>query len=454
MKFKPDKKYFYWGLTIFLVIAASILFYFVIFHMDSLKRGIDMIISILMPLIVGLLISYVMWPLVHLIETKILLKIFYKAKAGSSKKGKKAIRLASVLITLFLFIFAIYLLLALLIPQVFNSIVSIVENFPRYIGNIQDWISSLFRNNPDMEDTVNNLIANYSSKAEGWLNQDLLPQMNNLLRNLSSGLIGVITFVKNLVLGLIVSIYVLYGKESLIANAKKGLYAVFKTKRANQIIRDCQYIDATFGKYIIGMTLDSLNIAVWCYVGLLILGMPYALLISVVVGVTNFIPFFGPYLGAIPSAVLIFMVNPIQALYFIIFIFILQQIDGNFIAPRILGDSTGMSSLMVLIAIMVFGGLFGIPGMLIGVPLCAVICTIIRHFLESRLASRALPRDQEFYVGLDHIDEESHEAVRLNRGREIRKEEAFTFQPKTASEKKTDRAEPDTGKESGGAEEK
>ncbi len=427
MKFRPDKKYFQWGLTVFLVIAASILFYFVIFHMDVLGRGLNLIISILMPLIVGLLISYVMWPLVHLIETKVFMKLCNKLKIQYEKKGRKAMRLASVLITLFLFIFAIYLLLALLIPQVFNSIISIVENFPRYIDNIQQWISSFFRDNPDMEDTINNLISTYSSKAEGWLNQDLVPQLNNILRNISSGLIGVINFMKNLILGIIVSIYVLYGKESLIANAKKGLYAVCRTKRANQIIRDCQYIDATFGKYIIGMTLDSLNIAVWCYIGLLILDMPYALLISVVVGVTNFIPFFGPYLGAIPSAVLIFMVNPIQALYFIIFIFILQQIDGNFIAPRILGDSTGMSSLMVLIAIMIFGGLFGIPGMLIGVPLCAVICTIVRHFMESRLEAKRLPKEQDFYMGLDHIDEASREAVRMNRGREIRKEEAFTF---------------------------
>lgn len=154
-----------------------------------------------------------------------------------------------------------------------------------------------------------------------------------------------------------------------------------------------------------------------------------------VVGVTNFIPFFGPYLGAIPSAVLIFMVNPIQALYFIIFIFVLQQIDGNFIAPRILGDSTGMSSLMVLVAIMVGGGLFGIPGMLIGVPVCAVLCTAVRHFMERRLADKNLPTDQEFYNGLDQINEESHEGVHLRRGREVRRDEAFVFKSRKTEEK-------------------
>lgn len=316
-----------------------------------------------------------------------------------------------------------------------NSIASIVENFPRYIDNIQEWISSTLKNNPDMENTVNNLISTYSEKAEEWLSQDLMPQMNSIIRELSSGLVGFITFIKNVILGIIVSIYMLYGKENLIANAKKGVYALFSTRRANQIIKDCQYIDATFGKYIIGMMLDSLNIAVWCYVGLLILQMPYAILISVVVGVTNFIPFFGPYLGAIPSAVLIFMVNPIQALYFIIFIFVLQQIDGNFIAPRILGDSTGMSSLMVLVAIMVGGGLFGIPGMLIGVPVCAVLCTAVRHFMERRLADKNLPTDQEFYNGLDQINEESHEGVHLRRGREVRRDEAFVFKSRKTEEK-------------------
>ena len=435
MKLGPDNNYFRWGLTAFLTAAAGILFYFVIFHMRVLKSGIDLVIAILMPVIYGLLISYVLWPLVRIFETKLFGKILKKMKVTPTAKGKKAIRLTCVLATLFLFLFAIYLLLALLIPQVANSIASIVENFPRYIDNIQEWISSTLKNNPDMENTVNNLISTYSEKAEEWLSQDLMPQMNSIIRELSSGLVGFITFIKNVILGIIVSIYMLYGKENLIANAKKGVYALFSTRRANQIIKDCQYIDATFGKYIIGMMLDSLNIAVWCYVGLLILQMPYAILISVVVGVTNFIPFFGPYLGAIPSAVLIFMVNPIQALYFIIFIFVLQQIDGNFIAPRILGDSTGMSSLMVLVAIMVGGGLFGIPGMLIGVPVCAVLCTAVRHFMERRLADKNLPTDQEFYNGLDQINEESHEGVHLRRGREVRRDEAFVFKSRKTEEK-------------------
>ena len=435
MKLGPDNKYFRWGLTAFLTAAAGILFYFVIFHMRVLKSGIDLVIAILMPVIYGLLISYVLWPLVRIFETKLFGKILKKMKVTPTAKGKKAIRLTCVLATLFLFLFAIYLLLALLIPQVANSIASIVENFPRYIDNIQEWISSTLKNNPDMENTVNNLISTYSEKAEEWLSQDLMPQMNSIIRELSSGLVGFITFIKNVILGIIVSIYMLYGKENLIANAKKGVYALFSTRRANQIIKDCKYIDATFGKYIIGMMLDSLNIAVWCYVGLLILQMPYAILISVVVGVTNFIPFFGPYLGAIPSAVLIFMVNPIQALYFIIFIFVLQQIDGNFIAPRILGDSTGMSSLMVLVAIMVGGGLFGIPGMLIGVPVCAVLCTAVRHFMERRLADKNLPTDQEFYNGLDQINEESHEGVHLRRGREVRRDEAFVFKSRKTEEK-------------------
>ena len=435
MKLGPDNKYFRWGLTAFLTAAAGILFYFVIFHMRVLKSGIDLVIAILMPVIYGLLISYVLWPLVRIFETKLFGKILKKMKVTPTAKGKKAIRLTCVLATLFLFLFAIYLLLALLIPQVANSIASIVENFPRYIDNIQEWISSTLKNNPDMENTVNNLISTYSEKAEEWLSQDLMPQMNSIIRELSSGLVGFITFIKNVILGIIVSIYMLYGKENLIANAKKGVYALFSTRRANQIIKDCQYIDATFGKYIIGMMLDSLNIAVWCYVGLLILQMPYAILISVVVGVTNFIPFFGPYLGAIPSAVLIFMVNPIQALYFIIFIFVLQQIDGNFIAPRILGDSTGMSSLMVLVAIMVGGGLFGIPGMLIGVPVCAVLCTAVRHFMERRLADKNLPTDQEFYNGLDQINEESHEGVHLRRGREVRRDEAFVFKSRKTEER-------------------
>ena len=267
------------------------------------------------------------------------------------------------------------------------------------------------------------------------MTHDLVPQLNSLLRNLSSGLLEVVTFLKNLILGLIVSIYILLSKESLATNVKKGIYALFKTRRANQIIKEIRYINKTFGGYIIGMLLDSLNIAVLCYIGTTLLDMPYSILISVIVGVTNVIPFFGPYLGAIPSAILIFMVDPIKAIYFIIFIFVLQQIDGNFIAPRIIGDSTGMSPLMVLAAIMIGGGLFGIPGMLIGVPVFAILCTIVKNYVTHCLRKRKLPTDTAEYDHLDHVDLETNQTVYTSGTKEVSPDEVFCFGDSPESEK-------------------
>jgi predicted PurR-regulated permease PerM len=427
MKLKPEKKHLQWGITAFLVIAAAILFYYVIFHMGSLKSGLDILLDILMPLIFGAVIAYLFWPLVKLFEQKLFTPLFRKMNVHFQKRGKKVLRLVSILLTLFLIVLGIYLLLAMLIPQVVNSIMNIVDNFPRYANNLQDWLSELLKDHPDMQTTVNDLLDNVSGRAEDWMTHDLVPQLNNLLKNLSSGLIGLVTFLKNLILGLIVSIYILLSKESLAANVKKGIYALFKTRRANQIIKEIRYINATFGGYIIGMLLDSLNIAILCYIGTTLLGMPYSILISVIVGVTNVIPFFGPYLGAIPSAILIFMVNPIQALYFIIFIFILQQIDGNFIAPRIIGDSTGISPLMVLAAIMIGGGMFGIPGMLFGVPVFAILSTITRNFIGHCLRKKKLPTEPEAYGSLDHVDLQTNERVYSASRKNIRPDEVFCF---------------------------
>lgn len=237
---------------------------------------------------------------------------------------------------------------------------------------------------------------------------------------------GFVNFLMNIVLGIIISIYILYSRESLIANAKKALYALFKTETATQFIKDTQYVNHTFGGYITGMILDSVNIGIMCYIGALILNLPYALLISVIVAVTNVIPFFGPYLGGVPSAFLILLVDPLKALYFVIFIFLLQQLDGNVIAPRILGGSTGLTGFMVVVSITIGGGLFGIPGMLIGVPVCAVLCTIIKNYIEGRLKEKNLPTDRDFYEDIDHLNPKSKQRV-LYSDKDIKPEEVFRY---------------------------
>lgn len=306
----------------------------------------------------------------------------------SNQESPEMIRMFCVIISLLLFFLIIYGLLSMLVPEIINSITNIIDSFPRYINNIQKWMDDILKNTPELASNSNMIFSKVFSRAETWLSNDLLPQINSIVKNFSTGFFGVLIFLKNFLIGAMISIYLLYGKETYIAHGKQLLYCIFRPETSNNLIRDLQFIDKTFGGFIVGKILDSLIIGMLCYIGTVILNLPYALLISVVVGVTNVIPFFGPYLGAIPSAFLILLVNPIQCIYFIIFILILQQFDGNFLGPKILGGSTGLSSFMVIVAILVGGGLFGIVGMFIGVPTCAVICTILRNLIRGRLEKK------------------------------------------------------------------
>lgn len=404
MKNFLEKKYVQIGVTAFCVIAASLLFYFGIFHTASITKGLKAIYNILTPIVYAAAISYVLWPLIRFMEKSIIYRICEKKNWKPSEKVRHGIRMICVIVTLLLFFFGIYGLLSMLIPELINSITNIIDNLPRYINNIEKWLTNLLKNYPELEENSSMIFSTVTARAETWLTNDLLPKINLLVASFSTGFMGALVFLKNFLIGAMISIYLLYGKESYVAQGKRLLYCLFSTQTTNNIIRDLQYVDKTFGGFIIGKVLDSLIIGILCYIGTTILNLPYALLVSVIVGVTNVVPFFGPYIGAVPSAVLILLVNPIQCIYFVIFILLLQQFDGNFLGPKILGGSTGLSSFMVIVAILVGGGLFGIFGMFVGVPACAIICTVIRNGIQSRLEKKKMPIDLESYRDIDHLD--------------------------------------------------
>lgn len=411
MKNILGKKYVQIGITAFCVIAASMLFYFGIFHTASIARGLNTIYTILTPIVYAAAISYVLWPVIRFMERSVVYRICEKKNWNPTHKVRHAIRMICVIITLLLFLLGIYGLLSMLIPELINSITNIIDNLPRYINNIEKWLTNLLKNYPDLEENSSMIFSAVTSKAETWLTDDLLPKINLLVASFSTGFLGVLVFLKNFLIGAMISIYLLYGKESYVAQGKRLLYCLFSTRTTNNIIRDLQYVDKTFGGFIIGKVLDSFIIGILCYIGTTILNLPYALLVSVIVGVTNVIPFFGPYIGAVPSALLILLVNPIQCVYFVIFILLLQQFDGNFLGPKILGGSTGLSSFMVIVAILVGGGFFGIFGMFVGVPACAVICTVIRNCIQNRLTKKCMPIDLESYQNIDHLDAETLKPV-------------------------------------------
>ena len=328
MKFRWDNRYLHWGVTAFLVIAASMLFYYGIFHMKTLIVGIKTFLGIMAPIIYGVILAYILSPLINLFEQKLIYPQLEKHNIKLQKKGKRAIRWGCVLFSMFLFWIIIYALLMMVLPQLIRSIMSIIYSFPYYIKVIEKWLNSFVEHgwklNPEMLDMINQ----YSVKAQEYLTTDILPQMQDMLKNVSAGIFDILIFMKNFLIGAIVALYVLADKEKFVAKSKMMVYAILPHKWANMLIRVMRFTDKTFGGFIYGKLLDSAIIGILCYFGMLLLDLPYPILISVIIGVTNVIPFFGPYIGAIPCILLILVVDPIKGLYFAIFILLLQQFDA------------------------------------------------------------------------------------------------------------------------------
>ncbi|MCR5417286.1 MAG: AI-2E family transporter [Lachnospiraceae bacterium] len=403
--------YIQWGITAFLVLAAAEVVVYLVFNTKSITAAVNKCLHILRPIIYGMVLAYLMAPTVNWIEGKLLKPLFLKLNKDVESVGiKKKSRLISIILTVAFFILLLYLFFASIIPQLLQSIQALVTQFPVYTQNMQDFIDNILKRNPELRTTVNTLLNNYNSELEDILSSKLLPKLNEVISKASSNILssvaGVISTLWNLIIGLIVSIYLLGSKEIFAAQGKKLIYSCFSRERGNQVVSDFIFIKHTFADYISGKLIDSLIIGLLCFIGTTCLLMPYPLLISVIIGVTNIIPFFGPYLGAIPSALIILMVDPKKALIFVIFILILQQFDGNFLGPKILGDSTGLSSFWIIFAITVMGGYFGVIGMAVGVPIFAVLYAAGRALMNKSLRKKGLSENTADYRRLERIDED------------------------------------------------
>ena len=405
MKYKWDKKYLYWGITAFLVIACSILFYYVLFHRSSFTGGIGKIIQISMPIIDGFVLAYLITPILNKVEKCIIKPIYIKADIPMTSKNKQRMRAISILLTIVLILIVFYEFFGLIIPEVIRSVQSIIFQMPVYVNNLTNWALGLIKDNPDLEIAVNQLINQYSAKIMDYVNTNLLPHINELIKTLSLSVLGVFKAFWNFIIGFILSIYVLGSKEKFAGQAKKIAYALFDRKGGNELISNFRFIHSTFIGFIGGKIVDSIIIGIICFICTNIIGTPYAILVSVIVGVTNVIPFFGPWIGGIPSALLVLMVDPLQALYFVILILVIQQFDGNILGPKILGDSTGLSGFWVIFAITIFSGLFGVLGMIVGVPIFAVIYAAIKSVVNRLLRKKDLPTDIQPYMTVGQIDE-------------------------------------------------
>lgn len=397
------KKYFGLGVTIVATGSVTLLIFFCIYKFAALTAAVKKLIGILMPVLVGIVIAYVLSPLYNWLWRKILRLLHHTLKWH----GRGAIRCAGILAMTATFLGAgavLAGLLALIIPQIIMSVSSFASTLPSNLMHVSQSLQKLLANNPEIEETAMSLYAQGVSYIEEWIQNSFTPSMQDAMGYISIGVMSTVSFVKNFFIGLIVAVYLLSGKEKFLSQMTRCTYALFGARWGNVITEYARYANQVFIGFISGKLLDSLIIFLISVVVLNIMNMPYAMLVSVIIGVTNIIPFFGPFIGAIPSFIIILINSPIQSLYFLIFVLALQQFDGNILGPKILGNSTGLPSFWVLFAILLFGGLFGFIGMLIGVPVFAVLTHIFKDILNRRLKQQHLPTETASYAYLDHID--------------------------------------------------
>ena len=361
-------------------ISLSILFFFILYKMETLGEYLRAAANTLMPFILGCVMAYLIYPMSQGITA-------YLDKVTGGK-FKRATLSMGIFAGLAVFLIIIYLILWMLLPQLIESITSIITGMPVMVDSLSKWIATLLKDNPSLQKTVDLALENSSLELQNWLTQTMIPKAQEVITQLSASVLSVFWFLFDFIIGIIVCVYVLSSVDKLKRQAKMIVSAIAPKKYVDAIFEISYEMDQCFGGFIRGKLVDSLIIGILCFICTSIMGMPYPVLVSTIVGVTNIIPFFGPFIGAVPGVILILTVNPIQALYFGIFIFILQQFDGNILGPAILGQSTGLGSIWVLFSILIFGDLFGFVGMVIGVPTFAVIYYLISKYVFKRLAGK------------------------------------------------------------------
>lgn len=387
MKVNWNSKYTTISVYSFIVICCSIIFYRIASDTSVFMGKISSIISTLQPFIIGAVIAYLLNFILVFVEERML------SKNKLDKLKPKSKRAIGLLLTYIVAFILLALFVQFVLPQLVESMLGLVNDIPTYLTNLSDLLTKYTKDlNIDKEyldiavTKLTDFINYFISVAAG-----LLPVVGQALGIVASS-------IWNIVLGVIISIYLLIDKEKFCALGRKVVCAVFNEKHSKRILQLVDRSNDTFGKFLSGKIIDSAIIGVLTFVVLTIFKMPYVLLISVIIGITNIIPFFGPFFGAIPATIIILFVSPIKALWFILIIIVIQQLDGNIIGPKILGDSIGISAFWILFSLLVAGKFLGLVGMIIGVPLFAIIYSIIKEVIEEKLDKKGLPVNTNDYL--------------------------------------------------------
>lgn len=387
MKVNWNSKYTTIAIYSFIVAISVILFYLAISQVTIFTDKLDSILVVMQPFIIGFSIAYIVNFLLNFYENKVFETKYIKKIKLKSKRG------LAILFSYITTFFIISMFVKFLLPQLIDSVVGLVNDIPSYITNTTNFVNEIIMK-LNIEDQYSQVLMDNFNSLVNYI----IRFATNLIPALGGFLASVASSIWNVILGIIVSVYLLIDKEKLCALSKKITYGLFPESYADEIIKLVDRSNYTFGRFLVGKIIDSLIIGVLTFIILTIFKMPYTILVSVIVGITNIIPFFGPFIGAIPSFIIILFVSPVQALWFLLIILFIQQLDGNVIGPKILGDSIGISAFWILFSILVAGKLLGIVGMIIGVPLFAIFYSIVKEFIESKLRKKGLNTETKDYM--------------------------------------------------------
>lgn len=426
------KKYLTISLCLFASFALAIILFFILYKIDAIRSVLGHIFNTMMPFIIGIILAYIIYPMCNQFEV-LYNKLFSRIK-NDSKKAKISSTL-SVFSGIIIALIIVYIILMVIIPHLISSVITLVNILPVSANKLINYLDHTLTSHPEIRDSMQDLIDKGYKEAQNWINNELLKQVQIFAAGLSSSIMGFFTALFNLFVGIIVAVYILLGRKKLARQANLICYSIFKENIADKIVDEVGYINSVFTGFINGKILDAVVISIICYIGMMIFhwitpnkNLMSEILVAVIVGIFNVIPFFGWYIGLFLSALLILIVNPIQCIFFVIFDFILQQIDGNIIGPKILGNTTGISSLWVLFAIFLFGDIWGFAGMLIGVPLFAVIYHLITNLVFSGLEKRGQTdmanEYRDDYPDKDTIKQEKKEARQVKRAEKLIKKES------------------------------
>ena len=397
---KPENgKYLGWMLAGFGTISMSVLFFFFLYRLQGIGEVLQKVLDILMPFVYGGVIAYLLCPMCNLFSN------YFQRKLPRSIK--KMAEPFAITLSMLIGGLVVYALIIMIAPQLYKSVVSIWKNLPGEVEALFNWMEMTYGESQVMQGVLNYLMNSYDTlyaKVDSWATGTLMPYITNIVTGVGMGVWKVLIFLKDILIGAIAALYLLAYRKTFARQGQLVIRSIFKPRWAELVLEEIAFVDKMFGGFIEGKIVDSAIIGVLCYIGCVVFKFPNALLVSAIVGVTNVIPFFGPFIGAVPATLLILIVSPVHALWFVLFVFLLQQLDGNVIGPLILGDATGVSSFWVLFSILLFGGMWGLVGMIVAVPLFAVIYDLIRRLVIRGLKKNGCEDMLNTYFGRANVD--------------------------------------------------